>query len=120
MSRGHNFTRCKYCNLEYVCGDCITTDCEFGHNRKTCESYQAHIRDQKSSAERMGKLASTATGKQRAMAVLLGGLAWDTIAESLSNAELAEELKIKVWANQKFGTLEIALLEQAIERLLSH
>jgi hypothetical protein len=51
------------------------------------------------------------------MARLLADSHWDDFAESLSDSELAEELKIKVWANQKMGTYEIALVVQAIERL---
>ena len=57
-------------------------------------------------------------GKTRAGARLLADFRWDAVAESLSDAELAEELKHKVWANQKIGTEEIALITQAIERLL--
>lgn len=55
--------------------------------------------------------------KKAGIARMIAGCCWDTVSESLSDSELAEELKVKIWANQKLGTYEIALLEQAIERL---
>jgi hypothetical protein len=117
MSRGHHFTHCQYCNREYVCGDCITSDCELGHNRKRCEHYQAHIGQQKAQAHLMEKLFDNPDKKKAGVARMLAGMNWDSVCESLSNGELAEELKIKVWAEQTLGTYEIALIEQAIERL---
>lgn len=117
MSRGHNITRCQYCNREYMCGDCISRDCELGHDRKSCEDYQLYIRQHKSMAQQMQRMAESARGKQRAMGLLLADVSWDAVVESLTNSELAEELKLKVWANHKIGTWEIALVTQAIERL---
>jgi hypothetical protein len=117
MSRGHHFTHCKYCNREYVCGDCITSDCELGHDRKRCEHYQHYIGQQKAQAHLMEKLFSDPDKKRRGIARLLAGVQWDTVCESLSNAELSEELKIKIWSTLTLGTYEIALVEQAIERL---
>lgn len=118
MTRGHHFTHCRYCNREYVCGDCITTECELGHNRKSCEHYQAYIRRERAQATEMARLFSGDDKRKVGMARLLADLAWDKVAESLSDSELAEEIKIKVWANQKIGTYEIALITQAIERLV--
>ena len=100
-----------------MCGDCITNDCELGRDKKSCEDYQAHIRQQRFSGERMQEMASNSEGKKRAIAILLGDLAWDKVAESLSDLELADELMNKVWAIQKAGTFEIAIVCQAIERL---
>lgn len=119
MSRGHNFTRCSTCGHEYVCGDCITSDCELGREKLKCERYQKHLREQKSSAVRMLEIANDATksNQQRAMAMLLCGSAWDDVCSALTNKELADALKNKVWANLKLGTEEIALMEQAIDRL---
>lgn len=117
MSRGHHFTRCQYCNREYVCGDCITSDCEMGHDRKRCEHYQAHICQEKARASEMEKLGGDPDKRRAGVGRLLAGMHWHVVAGSLSTKELAEELKTKVWANQKLGTYEIALIEQAIERL---
>lgn len=119
MSRGHHFTTCATCGREYVCGDCITTNCELGHQRLKCEHYQNHLRQQIAAACQLLKLARdpTKTGKQRGAATLIAGLKWDDICKELSNSELAEALTVKVWGNMELGTEEIALVEQAIDRL---
>lgn len=117
--KGHHLTHCQYCNREYVCGDCITTNCELGRDKRKCEHYQAYVGQRRASAVLMEKMANDAskTTKQHGMARLLGGLAWDDACKDLSNLELADALKTKVWANMKLGTEELALLEQAIDRL---
>lgn len=117
--RGHNFTHCATCGKEYVCGDCVTTGCEMGRNKLKCEHYQAHIRQNRAAASTMSKIAadSAKPSQTRAAARLLGGLAWDEVCKSLSNSELANALKEKVWSEMELGTEEIALMEQAIDRL---
>lgn len=119
MSRGHNITHCQYCRHEYVCGDCITSDCELGHDRRKCEHYQNAMRQRRASAVCMMEMVKDAskTVKQHGMARLLGGLEWDDVCKELNNAELADALKNKVWANMQIGTEEITLMEQAIDRL---
>jgi hypothetical protein len=59
----------------------------------------------------------TGDGKVRAGDLLLAELEWERVAVFLTDSELADELMNKVWANQKIGSLEIALVTQAIERL---
>jgi hypothetical protein len=119
MSRGHNFTHCQYCNREYVCGDCITTNCEMGHGKRKCEHYQAYIRQERSAATRMLEIAKdiSKTGQQRGGARMLAGVAWDNVCKELTDSELADALKHKVWSDMELGTEKIALLEQAIDRL---
>lgn len=117
MSRGHDFAHCQYCNREYVCGDCINSDCEMGNDRKSCEHFKAYIGQRRAQAHLMEKMFNDPDKKKSGAARMLAGMSWEMVAISLSDSELAEELKIKVWANQNFGTYEIALIEQAIERL---
>jgi len=119
MSRGHNFTHCQYCNREYACGDCITSNCELGHDKRKCEHYQNHMRQQKAVAVRMMELANDVAKatKQRGMGRLLAGLAWDDVCKELTDAELADALMHKVWSSMTIGTEEISLMEQAIDRL---
>lgn len=119
MSRGHHFTTCETCGKEYVCGDCITSNCELGRDKRKCEHYQQHIRQERAEACRMIEIARDAgkTNQQRGTGRLLAGHAWDTVCKELTDAELADALKRKVWANMELGTEEIALMEQAIDRL---
>ncbi len=65
----------------------------------------------------MLELAKTSTGEKHGGAMLLAGLAWDNVCKDLTDAELADALKHKIWAELKLGTEEIALMEQAIDRL---
>lgn len=117
--RGHNFTTCSTCGKEYVCGDCITSNCELGHDKRKCEHYQRHISQQRASACRMLEMARDASknGRQRGAGRLLAGHCWDDVCKELTDTELAEALKHKIWANMEMGTEEIALMEQAIDRL---
>jgi len=117
--RGHHFTHCQYCNREYVCGDCITSNCELGSDKLKCEHYQNHIRQTRASASQLLELArdSTKTNKQKGAGRLMAGLAWDDICKELTDVELADALKHKVWAKLEIGTEEISLMEQAIDRL---
>lgn len=119
MPRGHNFTHCQICGKEYICGDCITSDCELGGDKRKCEHYQAHIRQERAQACRLIEMARDASRdkKQRGMGRLLAGHAWDNICKELEDGELAEALKHKIWSNMELGTEEIALMEQAIDRL---
>ena len=117
MSRGHHFTRCHTCNKEYVCGDCITTDCEMGRDKRKCPEYQNHIRKTEAAAKGLTRLFTSSNPKQAAMARLLAGHHYDDLCKELTNAELADALKHTVWAHMKIGTKEIALMEQAIDRL---
>lgn len=117
--RGHNFTTCSICGRDYVCGDCITSGCELGHDKRKCEHYQRHIRQQVASGNRLLELARDSKGDKRKSGVarLLAGHTWDEIVKELTNSELAEAIKLKVWANMELGTEEISLVEQAIDRL---
>ena len=97
MPRGHNFTTCGTCGKEYICGDCITTKCELGDgNKRKCEHYQAHIRQQRASACRMLEFArnvSKTNHQQRGMGRLFAGHSWDAVCKELTNSELADALK---------------------------
>jgi|HubBroStandDraft_1064217.scaffolds.fasta_scaffold96467_4 hypothetical protein len=118
MPTGHHFTRCQYCNREYVCGDCITTNCELGHDKKSCEYYKAHLAQTRASAILLKKMSKdNPTGKSRAGAILLADHAWSELASELSNNELADALIEKVWAAFETGTEEGNLVMEAIERL---
>lgn len=117
MSRGHNFTRCQYCGKEYVCGDCITTNCELRHDKRKCPDYQNHIRQLEASASVLGKAFNDSDKKKAGISRLLAGLNYDQICAEMTDKELAEQLKLTVWAKMSIGTREIALMEQAIDRL---
>lgn len=117
MSRGHHFTHCQYCNREYVCGDCITSDCEMGHDRKSCEHFKRYLAHEGACAVQLRKLAEGSTGKASAGARLLAQHAASNVVKHMSNGELAEALLETVWANASIGTVEEVILAESIERL---
>lgn len=117
MSRGHHFTHCQFCLKEYACGDCITNGCELGRDKRKCPEYQNHIRQLEAQAAVLTEKFGSADKKMAGISRLLAGLHHDQICAELTDKELAEELKIAIWSNLAIGTREIALIEQAIDRL---
>jgi len=55
--------------------------------------------------------------KQKAANRLLSDLRHAKSVELISNVQLADELRDTVWAELKFGTRQLALVAEAIERL---
>lgn len=117
MPTGRHFTHCRYCNKEYVCGDCITDNCELGHGKKSCPGYKAWLRQQSESAQAMMAKFTDPNGKVAAASRMLADYHWDKLAEEMSDAELATAILEQVWAKEPIGTLNGALLSAAIERL---
>lgn len=116
--KGHHFTQCRYCGKEYACGDCITDDCEQGRiGKRTCEYYQAHMRQLADQAKSFEAAALRSVGKVNAGARLAAMSCWQSIAEEMTNAELSEALKELVWPFQKIGDKSEAVVMEAIERL---
>ena len=101
--RGHHFTHCRYCGKEYVCGDCITDDCEQGRlGKRTCEHYKAHMAQLKAQAATFEQTAlRLGKGKSFAGAVLLAMNCYSEIAHEMTNAELGQSLKELVWPELK-------------------
>ena len=116
---GHHFTNCRYCGREYVCGDCITNDCEMGRiGKRSCEHYQGHMKQLAAQASTFEQTAiRLGKGKSFAGAVLLAQNCYSEIAHEMTNTELGEALKETVWPEQKIGTKPEALIFEAIKRL---
>lgn len=116
--RGHHFTHCRYCNREYVCGDCITDNCEMGHNKRACEHYQGHMKQLAAQAQTFEQTALRINkGQSHAGAVLLAQHLYSEIAHEMTDTELAESMKELVWAHQKLGSKAEAVVRESIERL---
>ena len=117
MPRGHNFTTCRLCGKEYICGDCITDGCELGHNKKSCEHYKAYLRREAAAATLMQSKFHDSNGKVAAVSRLLADVHLDNLMKEMSDTELADAVLKEVWANHEVGSRTGAILAEVIERL---
>lgn len=120
MSRGHHITHCQYCNKEYMSGDCITSECEFGRTgRKTCEGFATYLRQQAAMAKLGREVAERpdVTGKAKAGGRLMALAALSNIVQAMTNEELTDALITEVWAEMSMGSRESALVDEAIDRI---
>lgn len=119
MPIGHHFTHCRYCQKEYVCGDCITDECELGRGqKKSCQGYKGWLEKQMATANMMNKLAKDNPSRKRhAVGVMLADAAHADIVHELDNKELADAVLEEVWASLAIGSREGALIAECIERL---